>query len=218
LRFGHYIRSIERTPDGFCVQGTRDDGAAWTERAEIVVNCLWDGRLELDRQLGISTERPFVMRLKYRVLGELDRSLQDLPSMTLVLGRYGDIVRYDNAPTYFSWYPACLQGWSSTLTPPAQWDAVCAGSPPAEIAAKVARETLDAFDAFIPGVGRTPVTIVDGGIIYAWGETDIDDRSSALHRRYEIGFTAHDGYYSIDTGKFTCAPFFAKKLLEHLHA
>jgi glycine/D-amino acid oxidase-like deaminating enzyme len=216
-RYGHYVRAIERTPEGFRMEGTREDGSTWCETAEIVVNCLWDGRLELDSQLGISPTRPFVMRLKYRLLGELEAALDPLPSMTMVLGRYGDIVRYRNAPTYLSWYPACLQGWSSTLTPPPEWDAVCAGSPPEEAAADVVRETLEAFQKLVPGMENTRISTVDGGVIYAWGETDIDDRASGLHRRYEIGFTEHDGYYSVDTGKFTCAPYFAKQLVTHLN-
>ena len=43
-------------------------------------------------------------------------------------------------------------------------------------------------------------------------KTDIDDVNSELHRRFDIGVHESDGYYSIDTGKFTSAPFFANKL------
>lgn len=216
MRFGRTIKTIARTPNGFHVSGTTADGAAWSESAEIVVNCLWDGRLALDAQMGLISTRSFVMRLKYRVLGELAPALRALPSLTMVLGRYGDIVQYPDAPTYFSWYPACLRGWSADLTPPRAWDAACAGNPPPEIAAKVVRETLDAFEEIVPGVGNSRAQTVDGGVIYAWGETDIDDYNSALHRRHEIGVSAHDGYYSIDTGKFTCAPLFAQQLAEHV--
>ncbi len=215
-RYGHRIETIERTPRGYCVQGTRADETRWNESAEIVINCLWDGRLALDQQLGLVPQRAFVMRLKYRVLADIAPALKNLPSLTMVLGRYGDIVQYPNQRTYFSWYPACLRGWSSSITPPQEWDAVCAGNPPQEIAETVARETLDAFEPIIPGIRHSCVGTVDGGVIYAWGETDIDDRASGLHERHAIGFTHHDGYYSVDTGKFTCAPMFAQQLVEHL--
>lgn len=215
-RLRHHIETIEHAPNGFCVQGTRSDGTRWSEFSDIVVNCLWDGRLALDEQLGIKPQRAFVMRLKYRVLAELVPALRDLPSLTMVLGRYGDIVQYGDTLTYFSWYPACLRGWSQNITPPHEWDAVCQGNPPREIAAQVARETLDAFEEIIPGIGASRAHHVDGGIIYSWGETDIDDRASALHTRYEIGFTHHDGYYSVDTGKFTCAPLHAQQLVQHI--
>lgn len=51
---------------------------------------------------------------------------------------------------------------------------------------------------------------VSGGVITAWGETDISDPASELHRRYEIGVNSAEGHHSIDTGKYTMAPLFAR--------
>ncbi len=216
LRYGHRIEHIERSAEGFCVQGTRADGTGWHRSADLVINCLWEGRLALDEQLGITPRRAFVMRLKYRLLVEPCAGLKNLPSLTMVLGRYGDVVQHTRGLTYLSWYPACLRGWSSGIIPPREWDDVCAGKPPKEIARQVARETLNAFDEIVPGLGASRVHTVDGGVIYSWGETDIDDHTSKLHTRHEIGYTEHDGYYSVDTGKFTCAPMFAEQLVREL--
>lgn len=47
-------------------------------------------------------------------------------------------------------------------------------------------------------------------MITAWGETDISDPASELHRRYEIGVNSAEGHHSIDTGKYTMAPLFAR--------
>ena len=93
----------------------------------------------------------------------------------MVLGRYGDIVQFPDAPTYLSWYPTCLRGWSTTLEPPTEWNGTCAGIPPPEIADAVERETLQALERIIPGLGASEVQTVDGGVIFSWGETDIDD-------------------------------------------
>lgn len=215
-RFGYTIQALERTASGFRVRGTRADGTRWQLESDSVVNCLWDGRLALDAQLDIFPTRPFVMRLKYRLVGEIALALTALPSLTMVLGRYGDVVTYPNAPTHFSWYPTCLRGWSNTPTPPVEWEDVCAGKADPAIAAQVAREMLAAFEQIIPGIAASRIETIDAGVIYSWGETDIDDYASALHQRHEIGFTAHDGNYSIDTGKFTCAPYFAQELVNHV--
>ena len=51
---------------------------------------------------------------------------------------------------------------------------------------------------------------VRGGVITAWGSTDIDDRSSELHNRYDIGVNSDGRYHSVDTGKLTMAPHFAQ--------
>jgi hypothetical protein len=51
---------------------------------------------------------------------------------------------------------------------------------------------------------------VKGGAIIAWGETDIYDPGSELHRRYEIGVTSNRNFHSVDPGKLTMAPYFAE--------
>jgi len=51
---------------------------------------------------------------------------------------------------------------------------------------------------------------VRGGVIVAWGSTDIDDQASELHRRHDIGVHSYGRYHSIDPGKLTMAPYFAK--------
>ena len=49
-------------------------------------------------------------------------------------------------------------------------------------------------------------------MIFAWGDSDIDDAESVLHQRHEIGVVSADGYHSINTGKLTSAPYFAEQL------
>ena len=217
-RYGSRVENVERTPTGFRASGLTASGDAWEERADIVVNCLWGGRLTLDQAMGLRPERPWVYRLKYRVLGELPKQLAGLPSLTFVLGRYGDIATYGGATSYLSWYPACLQGWSDELAPPAAWADACAGRPDPATAERVASETLAALDRIVPGIAASTVTHVDAGVIFSWGRphVDVDDPDSELHERYAVGVHAQDGYFSIDTGKFTCAPLFASQLLDAL--
>lgn len=214
--YGHTVKSIMRTPHGFRVEGARADGSGWTRKAGIVVNCLWEGRLRLDRQMGVIPQRRWVYRLKYRVLGELPVNLARLPSLTMVLGSYGDIVVYPSARTYLSWYPACMKGWCTDLTPPRSWESVCAGQVESELATAVAHEALTAFNDIVPGILGSRITVVDAGIICSWGDSDISDPESELHERFDVGVQAYDGYYSIDTGKLTCAPLFARQFLERI--
>lgn len=211
---GHRVESIVRTAAGFRIEGRNSVGETWELEAGRVVNCLWDERMRLDAQLGIQSPRPWVYRLKYRLLGELPPDLSNLPSLTFVLGPYGDVVVNPGCPTYISWYPVCMRGWSNEIVPPASWEAACAGRVDVAAGQQIAGEALEAFDAVIPGVRRSRIDVVDGGVIFSWGESDIDDPCSELHERHDIGVQSHDGYYSIDTGKFTCAPYFAQKLVE----
>ena len=216
--YGVRIDGAQRTPSGFRVSGEDRAGERWDREADIVVNCLWEGRLRMDTSMDIRPTRPWVYRLKYRVLGDLTPALRDIDSLTLVLGPYGDIVTHDSAPAYLSWYPACMQGWSDEIAPPEAWNADCEGRSLASRRADIARETLIALDRIIPGVAATAISTVDAGVIFSWGQDhrDVDDPRSELHERHEIGVHAHDGYFSIDTGKFTCAPLFASQLLKAL--
>jgi hypothetical protein len=55
-----------------------------------------------------------------------------------------------------------------------------------------------------------------GGQIFAWGTTDVDDPSSELHCRYEIGVNSYGRYHSVDTGKYTMAPYFAAETVNRI--
>jgi hypothetical protein len=214
--FGCSVESVTRTPHGFRVEGSRADGRTWDRYADIVVNCLWDGRLKLDEHMGISPQRKWVYRLKYRLLGTLPRTLASLPSMTIVLGPYGDVVRYPHAKTYISWYPACMRGWTDRVSVPQEWEAHCAGLVESSEASRIAKDALAGFEQVVTGMDQTDIDVVDAGVIFSWGKTDIDDPASELHERFHVGVHCYDGYFSIDTGKFTCAPMFAEQLLNCL--
>lgn len=149
--FGMRVESVARTPSGFRAEGSTTAGESWRQEADILVNCLWEDRLRLDETMGLRPSRPWVYRLKYRLLGQLPSPLANLPSLTFVLGPYGDIATYPASPTYMNWYPACLQGWSDDLAPPAAWNEPCEGRATSAAAAELTREALSALDRIVPG-------------------------------------------------------------------
>ncbi len=209
LRTGLRVDDIERAGTGFRVRGENADGKAWQAGYDQVVNALWDGRLAIDGQLGLRPVRTWVYRLKYRVLVDLPPHLQGMPSMTFVLGPYGDVVTYPDGPTYVSWYPECMRGWSTGTLPPAEWARACRGEVSADERQAIGRQALRAFDALVPGIAQSRILTVDAGVIFAWGERDIGEVESELHQRDDIGVQSVDGYHSINTGKLTTAPLFA---------
>jgi glycine/D-amino acid oxidase-like deaminating enzyme len=214
--FGHHVRAVERTSSGFRIDGSKADGSSWKCEASGVVNCLWEGRLAIDREMGILPTRPWVYRLKYRILGQLPPRLANFPSTTFVLGRFGDVVNYGNGRVYLSWYPSCLRGWSSDVSVPESWNLACGAGGATTEAAQVVDETLTAFDAIAPGFRDCQIDSVAAGVIFSWGKTDIDDLGSELHRRDDIGPEHHDGYITVNTGKLTSAPLFAHRIVEQL--
>ena len=49
--YRHRVESVERTAEGFRVTGSTPEGDPWQRCADVVVNCLWDGRLAIDGQM-----------------------------------------------------------------------------------------------------------------------------------------------------------------------
>ena len=209
-KYQHHVRTVCRTSSGFRVEATNERGETWVGEAATVVNCLWDGRLAIDREMGVLPRRPWVYRLKYRLLGRLPDRLKTLPSVTMMLGRFGDLVNYGDGRVYLSWYPTCLGGWSADVVTPDAWKAPCRDGVPLDEARELIDRTLEAFDEIVPGLRECGVESVAAGVIFSWGATDIDDLESELHQRHDIGPEAHDGYITVNTGKLTSAPLFAR--------
>lgn len=211
------VRSIERSGDGFKVEGDGPMGA-WSLRAAQVVNATWERRSALDQQLGISPPTGLLHRLKYRVIATLPDALRGAPSVTMVLGRYGDVVVRPDGTAYLSWYPAGLRGWSQETEPPRDWDGSCRGEGDASVRREIGESILAGIDAWYPGIGGSTPVRIDAGAIVAIGRSDVDDAASGLHDRTRIGVFSCGGYHSVDPGKLTTAPGFAMQAADRVEA
>jgi hypothetical protein len=208
------------------------DGKTSKKRYPSVANCLWDDKLRVDRTAGIRDRGPWILRYKATVNFSAPSAVHgDIPSATGILGSYGDVVNHNNGSYYVSWYPltkiaqsvdgdgrrlhdmvhkGIVSRWIRTLAP--------RGSSISRFVASIAHEkfiddNIREMAAFIPSmatlVNRKRHCEIGGGVILARGATDIDDPTSDLHRRDEIGPVAHGSYVTIDTGKYCMAPLFA---------
>jgi glycine/D-amino acid oxidase-like deaminating enzyme len=179
-----------------------------------VVNALWQDRLRVDAGAGLRPDRPWLHRYKLAIhIG--GAAGPPLPSTTILLGEYGDVVDFGGGRRYLSWYPACKLGaWREIQPPdiaPMIDDATRQG---------VFDATMRALAAIVPSVGALDLSNataeVEGGYIFAWGHTDIADPHSELHGRSDIGIHSSGRYHSIDTGKYGMAPYFAELLADRL--
>lgn len=213
---GCKVREIARKGDDFIISGDAREGP-WMLKSAQVVNATWENRIGLDATLGIEAPPGWLYRLKYRVLAHLPEDLQDAPSATMVLGRYGDVVIRPDRTAYLSWYPTGLRGWSDALHPPDEWDEASRGEANDD-SAEIIADFLAGIEPWYPGIARCKPFQVDAGAIVAYGQTDVDDPHSGLHDRTRVGVTSIGGYYSVDTGKLTTAPLFAMQAAEMVAA
>jgi hypothetical protein len=192
-----------------------NDGAQQAGPYDHVVNALWEGRLAIDRSMGIEPARSWIFRHKFGSRVSVPLKPGDLPSVTMVLGPFGDIVNFGPNGLYLSWYPFGMVDTSFDLQPPPSWARLD----------EMAR--FDVFDRSLGEWSRFCPKLLDinfsrgmvdpsSGIIFAWGDTDIGDPHSRLHDRYTIGVQSIDRYHSVNSGKYTMVPYFGLKAAERV--
>ena len=169
--------------------------------ADIVVNCAWEDREKLDNYIGITNDNTNY-RVKHQILVKPKLDFQHLEPVTMVLGPYGDLVPWKDGLVYISWYPEGRTYFGST--PPQELENKA-------LALEVAIKSLKVMEEMFPILKGSSIISSLPGVILAKGKADVDKKESALHTRNLIGVSDYKGWISIDTGKFTTAPFFAEE-------
>jgi hypothetical protein len=174
---------------------------------DVVVNALWENRLVVDESLGMGPERTWTHR--YRVsLFARPQSPTDLPGAVVAVGPFGDFKNYGEHGLYLSWYSAGLLAHGSEVRPP---------QVPAADEEAIAARSVESLAAVLPPLAealREADVRVRGGWVFAIGGGSLADPSATLHRRDRFGIEGRDGYFSVNTGKYSTAPWLALALAE----
>lgn len=180
---------------------------------DFVVNALWQGRLAIDVSVGLTPD--FVWSNRYRVslFIDTDRPV-DFPSVVIAAGPFGDIKNYDGRHFYVSWYKAGLLAENQDLDPvaPSRMSPAATGRVAGAIREAVCAE-LRAAASIFDAAARTRL---EGGWVYAQGQGALDDPRATLHRRDCFGIRSEGTYFSVDTGKYSTAPWIATQLMEEI--
>lgn len=180
---------------------------------DAVVNALWDGRVALDTAAGFTP--PPAWSHRYRVAVFLETTTPvTTPNVVITTGPFGDVKNYDGRSLYLSWYDTGLLAHGTGPVPPAvpRLDDVAASRLADEVIAHLGGLLHDVAD--LPS--RTASRQVAGGWVVAAGQGALDDPASTLHRRDRIGLTRHGRYLSVDTGKYSVAPWLARAVADAL--
>ena len=177
-------------------------------RYDLVFNTLWHGRLAVDRTAGLEPEAGWSNRYRVSAFVRTKRRLE-IPSAVAVVGPFGDIKNYNRRDFYVSWYPAGLILESASVSPPEP-----------RLTEQQRRCVIEQFGValgrVLPGaseiLANAESIAVEGGFVFAMGNGSIADPRSSLHRRDRFGVKRLGRYFSIDTGKYSTAPWLAEKL------
>jgi glycine/D-amino acid oxidase-like deaminating enzyme len=178
-----------------------------------VVNALWQGRMAIDITAGISPVSDWSNRYRMALFVRTTRPV-NLPSTVIATGPFGDIKNYNNRDFYLSWYPLGLRVDTSAVEP----------STPAPIEMHAESQLIAAMfeqlQALLPETRRirehTEQVSLAGGWVHAAGHGVLSDPASTLHRRSDFGISRSGRYVSVDTGKYSTAPWLAQRLVNEL--
>lgn len=180
---------------------------------DAVVNALWEGRPRVDASRGIRRDESLTHRFRLSVFAETSDTL-GVPSAVLCLGAFGDVKNYNGREFYISWYPAGLLATGEEVDPPP----VPALDREAE--ASTLERIFDELAEHIPAVhdirSRASDVRLEGGWVFAKGAGAISDPTSSLHERHRVGITQAGNYFSVDTGKYSIAPWLALQVAERI--
>jgi glycine/D-amino acid oxidase-like deaminating enzyme len=178
-----------------------------------VVNALWHGRPAVDRAVADCVDRVQHHRFRVALFVRCSRPVT-VPSALVAVGPYGDIKNYNGRDFYLSWYPVgmLVQGEGIEHPPEPALDG--------ERRQAIADAVFEALAALLPGVreirDHAERVRVEGGWVYAQGRGALDDPRSSLHRRDQLGVRWYGSYASVDTGKYSVAPYLARAIADRI--
>jgi hypothetical protein len=182
---------------------------------DVVVNALWEGRLRVDASSGLVAPPQYSHRYRLALFVRT-RSPVELASAVVATGPFGDVKNYTGSEFYLSWYPAGLIAEAEGIDPPALVELTRARR------VQVATETFARLGEIIPSVADVErladLVTVAGGWVSAAGRGPLADPASTLHRRDAVGVTRTGNYITVDTGKYSIAPWLAEQVVDSLLA
>lgn len=180
---------------------------------DAVVNALWDGRLAVDATFGIGPPAHWSHRFRLALFLTVAAPVE-IASTVVATGPFGDVKNYDGHRLYLSWYPDGLRAEGLALAPPAVPRLDAAGQ------RALAATIVERLAAIVPAVGvLAPMAeggTIAGGWVYAAGKGSLSDPHATLHHRAGAGIRRRGRYASVDTGKYSIAPWLARQVANAL--
>ena len=212
LRLGTEITAVvpnEADAERWVVRRSVQHAGQDTEEYDIVINCLWNGRLQIDVTAGLKAPMEWSNRYRLALFVRTKRDV-DVDCGLIAVGPFGDVKSYSRRDFYLSWYPAGLVLQDSEVAP----------IDPRPIPEARKDTIIEAVKAELGGLlpkvrpifDAAQIIECDGGFVYACGTGSLADPASSLHRRDLFGVERLGNYFSVDTGKYATAPWLAEEL------
>lgn len=217
LNLGVRVAAVRPEPLGRWSLAADDGPIADGAPFDVVVNASWSDLLRLDRQVGLTPPPQWSYRFKLANRVARSTAPEDVSSVTVVLGAFGDIVNYGPGGVFLSWYPSGRLLLTDDIDLP-DWNGDEFRSQ-REAAYEESRCVWESMSRRFRALDVSSSEVdTRGGIILAAGRLDVDDPDSPLHSRLRVGLEQSGSYISMNTGKFTLAPLMARRAADMIEA
>lgn len=180
-----------------------------------VINATWEGRMAIDRSMGLAPPMVWSLRHKFGHRVAIPLENDELPSITGVLGAFGDIVNFGAKGFFLSWYPTGMVEMKRNESMSKNWHAISRQNRLENFRISSAhwRDLCPKLSVL-----RFQEDAIDptSGVIYAHGDTDIDELDSVLHVRTDLAIQSVGAYHSVNTSKYTLMPQMAVALADRI--
>jgi glycine/D-amino acid oxidase-like deaminating enzyme len=174
-----------------------------------VINATWQGLPELDASAGLPGDADYSHRFRASLFVETARPVT-ATSLVVATGPFGDIKAYPDGRFYLSWYQHGLMAEGHARKPPPT--PILGAATQSRIAA-AKFEQLGRMFPFVREIEAAAAeTIAGGGWVFALGQGQLHDPTATLHKRDRIGIAQRNGYISVNTGKYSIAPWLAQRV------
>jgi len=213
LQMNTRVRGVE-AEDGGSEAGWRiDTDAGAFPGYDYVINALWEGRLEIDLTVGLQPSGVWSNRYRQSLFLRTTKAMSS-PCVVIATGPFGDIKNYNGRDFYLSWYPDGLRANSSSIVPPEREQLEMPD--PDSLVSAVFGHLQDHLPWVADLRENAEAVCVEGGWVFAAGQGLLSAAASSLHRRSDYGVVRKGTYLSIDTGKYSTAPWLARSVADSI--
>jgi hypothetical protein len=178
---------------------------------DFVVNALWEGKLFFDTMFDLPPEWEWSYRYRLSLFIRTDQP-NAAPSAVVITGPFGDMKNYNHRDFYLSWYPSGLMTECHSIQPP--YLPEISSDKREQVEQSIVNELAKIVPAASSIYRQRQSVRLEGGWVFAMGAGWLGDPRSTLHRRDRIGLRRAGTYISVDTGKYSIAPWLACEVVD----
>lgn len=210
----HRVLSLSRQNNVYKILVKVDESYDLEDVFDIIINSSCDYRISLDHKFGFKEQKDWVNRLKFLVQIKLSADMSEFHSMFFARGPFAMFTNAGEGVGYCTYGPSTNREQINAINYlPQEWENYISHGFEHDKEQEIGLEIISGVSKYIPHIKNAKLARVIAGVVQHPGYANIYDPNSDMHVRNKTGiYNYAPGYYSLDTGKLSFAPYYGKEL------